>query len=257
MWFKLQSVMLKEERQEYILNEVSIRNRILLNDIAESLGVSVDTIRRDVKELDDQKKLRKVHGGAVTLGYTVLPAINQDVYGQQKKTEIAQKALSLLREGQVVLMSGGTTNLEFARLLPPKMQLTVITPSVPVAMQLLGHPSADVIFLGGMISKSARIAVGSKVIRELSEFRADICFIGTGYADLEHGLTEFDYEVVQVKKAMLQASKKKVLLSISDKLNSYQRFKTCDAQDLDVLVTELEPGADKLTPFRKLGITIV
>lgn len=84
--------MLKEERQQTILNEVELHNRILLTDIAETLDVSIDTVRRDVKELDAENKLRKVHGGAVSLGFTMNSTRNQNVYKLDEKNRIAQKA---------------------------------------------------------------------------------------------------------------------------------------------------------------------
>lgn len=249
--------MLKAERHQRILNEVSIRSRIQLSDIADALGVSIDTVRRDVKELDGKKKLKRVHGGALSLGYNVFPFSNSEVFNKDKKAHIAQKAITLIKENAVVLMSGGTTNLELARLLPSNFNLTVFTPSLPIAMQLLAHPRAEVIFIGGKISKNAQLSIGGHVVQELSNIKADLCFLGTGYLDLEHGLTEFDYDVVQVKKAMIRNSKKVVSLCISDKLNSVQRFRTCEIQDIDVLITELNPDADMLKAYKSFNVNLI
>lgn len=249
--------MLKAERHQRILNEVSIRSRIQLSDIADTLGVSIDTVRRDVKELDEKKKLKKVHGGALSLGYNVFALSNGEVFNKEKKANIAQKAIPLIKEHAVVLMSGGTTNLELARLLPPNMNITVFTPSLPIAMQLLAHPKAEVIFIGGKISKNAQLAIGGHVVQELANIKADLCFLGTGYLDLEHGLTEFDYDVVQVKQAMIRNSKKVVSLCISDKLNSVQRFRTCEIRDIDILITELPPDAEKLKEYKSFSVNLI
>ena len=129
--------MLKEERHRFILNEVGIHNRILLTDIADRLNVSVDTIRRDIKELHNSKQLKKVHGGAVSLGFNNYNPTGKKIYSLEKKSKIAEKAVGLIKDGQVILLSGGTTNLELARKLPPKMKLTCFTPSLPIAVQLL------------------------------------------------------------------------------------------------------------------------
>ena len=242
--------MLKEERHQIILNEVRVHNRVLLPDIAEILNVSVDTVRRDVKELHSENKLKKVHGGAVSLGFNIYNYKEQDIYLHQKKSIIAQKAVNLLKDGNVVLIDGGTTNLEIARMLPSRLRLTFFTPSLPVAMQLLSHPNSEVIFIGGKLSKDAQVAVGATAITMLSDITADMCFLGTGYLDPVKGLTEFDWEIIQLKKAMIKAAKKTVLLTISDKLNSHQRYKTCDLNVIDTLITELEPDSDKLKPFK-------
>ena len=242
--------MLKEERQQTILNEVELHNRVLLTDIAEMLDVSVDTVRRDVKELDAEQRLRKVHGGAISLGFIQPAAANTNIYALEQKTVIAKKAVKLLKDGGVIFMDGGTTCLEMARLIPGQLHLTCFTLSLPVAMLLLSKPSVEVIFIGGKISREAQIAVGANAVHNLGGIKVDYGFIGTGYVDSIHGLTEFDWEIVQVKKAVIQASKKTVLLCISEKLNSQHRYKTCDINTINTMITELEPENNLLNLFR-------
>ena len=115
--------MLKEERHRFILNEVGVHNRILLTDLADVLDVSVDTVRRDIKELHSAKLLKKVHGGAISLGFNNYDPAGKKIYSLAEKSIIADKALGLIRDGQVILLSGGTTNLEIARRLPSKYKL--------------------------------------------------------------------------------------------------------------------------------------
>jgi DeoR family transcriptional regulator, fructose operon transcriptional repressor len=98
--------MLKEERHLKILNEVALHNRVLLTDIAESLNVSIDTVRRDVKELDVLNKLKKVHGGAIALGFVSFSPKNTNIYALAEKTTIAQKAITLIKDGSVILIDG-------------------------------------------------------------------------------------------------------------------------------------------------------
>ena len=120
--------MLKEERQLAILNEVELHNRVQLTDIAEKLDVSIDTVRRDVKELDADNRLRKVHGGAVSLGFANYSPSRNNVYtSSRRKTTIAQKAAKLVKDESVILIDGGTTCLELARQLPNNIKLTCFT----------------------------------------------------------------------------------------------------------------------------------
>ncbi len=249
--------MLKEERQQLILNEVELHNKVLLTDLAEHLEVSVDTVRRDVKELDAENKLRKVHGGAISLGYTHTAARSANIYAIHEKMAIAAKAVSLLKEGAVIFIDGGTTCLELARILPPKVKLTCFTFSLPVALQLAVMQNVDLIFIGGRISKDAMISNGAYTIQRLSEVKFDYGFIGTGYVDSLHGLTEFDWDVVQLKKAVIQASKKTILLCISEKLNSQHRFKTCDINAINTMITELDPENTLLNLFRNQDIRLM
>lgn len=251
------TVMLKEERHRAILNEVELHNRVLLTDLAEKLDVSIDTVRRDVKELDSENMLTKVHGGAVSLGFVNQNPARNNVYALDKKVSIAKKAVTLLRNNSVILIDGGTTCLELARLLPTNIKLTCFTLSLPVAMELLAKPNVETIFIGGTLSKDSQIAVGSTTINALTQIKVDYSFIGTGYVDAAFGLTEFDWEVVQTKKAVINASKKTVLLCISEKLNSQHRFKTCDLNVISTMVTELEPWDKKLDAFKNMNIQLL
>ena len=249
--------MLKEERQQKILNEVELHNRILLTDIAETLDVSIDTVRRDVKELDAENKLRKVHGGAISMGFTNNATSNSNIYALTQKIKIAEKAINLLSDGKVIFIDGGTTCVELARLIPSNLQLTCFTFSLAVAMQLLAKPNITVQFIGGQISKESQISIGANTIHNLSEIRVDYSFIGTGYVDSLYGLTEFDWDIVQVKKAVIKSSKKTVLLCISEKLNSQHRYKTCDINAINTMITELDPDNNLLNLFRNHDIHLL
>jgi DeoR family transcriptional regulator, fructose operon transcriptional repressor len=251
------SIMLKEERLNYIVNEVRVRNRVLLVDIAQKLDVSEDTVRRDLNYLDEKGKVKKVHGGAISNSFHLYNYREDQIYAHESKSVIATKVHGLLQDNSVIVMSGGTTNLEVARLLPDHLKLTIFTPSLPVAMQLLEHPLVETIFIGGKLSRDAQIALGGDVIRTLSQINADLCFMGTGNLDLESGLTEFDWEVVQMKKAMIEATKKTVVLTISEKINSSQRFNVCPTSAIHTLVTELEPNDEKLQSFKDKGLEIL
>ena len=170
--------MLKEERQRTILNEVELHNRVLLTDIAEKLDVSIDTVRRDVKELHADNRLRKVHGGAVSLGFANYSPARNNVYALAEKTIIAQKALSFIKDNSVILIDGGTTCLELARLIPTNQKITCFTLSLPVAMELLNKPNVETIFIGGLLSKDSQISIGANTVHNLSGIKVDYAFIG-------------------------------------------------------------------------------
>lgn len=251
--------MKKQQRHQIILNEVHIHNRVLLTDLSGILKVSMDTVRRDVKELDSLKRIKKVHGGAVSNGFNIYTDRESEIYEQSSKSIIAQKGISLLNNGDVVLISGGSTNLQLAKLLPKRLNLTFFTPSLPMAIELLNNvPSHDdVFFIGGKLSKESQLATGGSVIHILSEIKADICFLGTGYIDINDGITAIQWEIAQVKKAMIKASKRVVSLTISEKLNTSNRYKICDFNTLDTLVTELDPNSIILDQYRKENIKLL
>ncbi len=249
----------KEKRHHIILHEIQIRNRVLLTDLASMLNVSMDTVRRDVKELDEMKKLRKVHGGAVSNGFNVYSNRFGEVYELGSKSIIAQKGVSLLNDGDIVLISGGSTNLELVKLFPKNMDLTLFTPSLPMAVELMANSPEhyEVYLIGGKLSRKSQLAIGGSSINILSEITADICFLGTGYIDISKGISELDWEITQMKKAMIRASKKTVSLTISEKLNTANRFKVCEISTLDTIITELDPSSALLDGYRNAGINLL
>jgi DeoR/GlpR family transcriptional regulator of sugar metabolism len=247
--------MLKKERQAYILHQVSLHNSVLLSDLSTEINVSEDTIRRDLIELSEAGKVIKVHGGALSKSFNSF-FLRNDVYHIDKKKVIAEKAASLIKDGMFVLTSGGTTIIELARLLPENLNATFFTVSIPAAYEYSQHPNIEVIFIGDKIAKKSQIAVGGEAISKIKTVKADLCFLGINAMDPILGITDNDWDVVLVKKAMIEASSQTFILTISEKLNTHQRIKICDLNEVDGLVTELDTKHQKLEPFIEAGLKI-
>lgn len=252
---QIQTQMLKRERQAFIMKQVNLHNRVLSADLGMMLKVSEDTIRRDLNELAEIGELVKVHGGALSKSYHYDYAPNT-TYALPEKTIIAQKAATLIEDGMYVMLGGGTTVRELVRLLPHKLKATFFTISLTTALQLCDHPTIEVIFLGGTLVKNSQISVGGEVISRLNEISADLCILGTNSINTE-GITDSDLEAVQVKKAMIRAAKRTAIVTISEKLNSAQRLRIGELNDLDFLVTELSPTDVQLTPYHNSGLIIL
>src|SRR5690606_11334010 len=135
---------------------------------------------------------------------------------------IAEKAISLIRDDMFILTGGGTTIVEMARILPPTLKATFISGSIAAILEYMDHPHIDVILIGDKVSKSAKITVGSEAIAKIKQVKADICFLGVNAIDLKHGITDNDWEVVQLKQAMIESAQTVVCLSIAEKINSFQ-----------------------------------
>ena len=247
----------KRERQRLILREVRLHNRILIIELANLLDVSGDTIRRDIIELDKLHKLKRVHGGAHAIGYQPYNYNAREIFFHKEKMKIAAKSVPLILENSVSLISGGTTNLELARILDDDIEATFFTPSLPIAMQLLEHKKLEVIMLGGRLSSESQIAYGGNVLNAMANIRFDNCFLGTNYLDHNNGLTEFDWDVVQLKKAMIASSSKIISLTVSGKLGTGQRYKVCELEKIDTLVTELDPQHPSLESYQDRGMNIL
>ncbi|MBC7586770.1 MAG: DeoR/GlpR transcriptional regulator [Chitinophagaceae bacterium] len=248
--------MLKKERQAYIIQQINIHNKVLSSDLSTQLNVSEDTVRRDLQELDEEGKLTKVHGGALSKSFH-FSIQNNNIYLHTEKKIIAHKAVELIKDGMLVVLSGGTTIRELVKSLPPELNATFITVSIPTALELLEHPNSEVIFLGNKLIKSAQMSVGAEVVMRLSEIKADLCFLGTNSIDVNEGITDLEWEIIEVKKAMIKCAHTTVSLAISEKLNSIQRLQVCKTEDIDILITELSVDATILQPYILKGLKVL
>ncbi len=213
--------MLKKERQEFILHQLNLHNKILCADLSNKMGVSDDTIRRDLQELAQGDKLIKVHGGALSKSFHT--AFDRKmVYNLEDKHIIAQKTAALVQSGMYILTSGGTSILEFAQSIDANLNATFFTCSLNAAIEFAHHPSIEVVMIGDKVAKDSMLTTGASAVQTIESIQADLCILGINSLDTQFGLSENDWEVVQIKKAMIKASKKTICIGISEKLNSQQ-----------------------------------
>ncbi|WP_405609482.1 DeoR/GlpR family DNA-binding transcription regulator [Polaribacter sp. Asnod1-A03] len=249
--------MRKKDRLQKVVDEVSINRQVSSSFLAEKLNVSEDTIRRDIKELDKKGLLTKIHGGAIST-MQKLYHYNEDViYKREEKVAIARKAITLVKDGMVIIMSGGTTNLMLAKLFPKNLKATIYTYSLPIAMQLAEHPTIETIFIGGKIQRNAMVTTGIDVIQFLANITANLCFIGVSGFSLEQGITGESYEVTLVKKQMISSSEHNVYLSTSNKLNLRLNYDVCSLKGIDIAITDLEISDPILKPYIDAGVTLM
>ena len=243
--------MLKEERHKIIMKEINLHNKVLSVDLSSLLNVSEDTIRRDLKELSDENRIIRVHGGAISKSLVRPFIADNNIYAHEEKKIIASKALLLIQNNMTILFEGGTTILELANQLPKNLNLNIFTVSPQVAITLSDYENINVYTIGGKLKKNANIHTGASVINEISGIKYDICFMGVNAISVDNGFTDIDWDTVQVNKAMAKASKQTVLLAISEKLNISKRFKVADLTDIAYLITELAPNDSQLSLYRE------
>lgn len=251
------SYMLKEERQAFIMKQINVHNKVLSTDLSEMLSVSEDTIRRDLKELSESGKVLRVHGGALSQSFHYPFRNDHEIYALDAKHRIADKAISLLKNDMVVLTGGGTTMIELAKKIPDELRATFFTISPLVALELVEHPNLTVISIGGQLSKEAHVNLGSGVINALADIQVDLCLLGANSFSPKEGITDSDWEVVQVKRAMIRSAHKMAILCIAEKLNTTQRLKICDIGQIHYLITELSPENNLLFPYTSTDLTIL
>lgn len=248
--------MLKKERQELIIHEVNLHNKVLIADLSAKINVSEDTVRRDLVELSDLGRLVKVHGGAISNSFRNSYK-HTDIYSLDQKKVIAQKAISMIQDGMLVFTTGGTTILEMLRILPQSLRATFVTVSVQGAFELMQHPHIEVILIGGKLSRNAQISVGGEAIHRIRRFNADLAFLGVNAIDANRGITDNDYEVTLIKQAIIESSTHVAALSIAEKLNTVQRIQVCPPTGIQSLITEYPPDHILLQPYQSKHTTIM
>lgn len=249
--------MLQEERYKVIMKEINLHNKVLSSDLAALLKVTEDTIRRDLKNLVKTGKIVKVHGGAISKNFNAPFLPNNEVYAQSEKQRIAEKTIALLKNDMLVLTEGGTTLIEFAKKIPENFRITFFTLSPMVALALSEHPNLNVITIGGTLNKDASLVTGASVINQLARINVDLCLMGCNAFSVPEGLTDSDWDVVQVKTAMVRTAKRIGVMTISEKLNSSQRMNVCAINQINYLITELSPEDPQLSAYRQLDLTLL
>lgn len=250
--------MLKEERQHYIIELVRKEGKALASELSERLEVSEDTIRRDLRDLGEMGLVQRVHGGALLAAPTATAR-----YEVRRKEDLASKeaiargALQLLRQGQVIVMDGGTSTLQVARQMPRDLHATVITNSPPIALALSEHEKIDVILLGGTFQKEACVTVGVETVTALRTFQADLCLLGVCCLHPEIGVSVHHLEEVYVKRAMIASAAEVAALVTAEKLSTATSYVVGPLREITHLITDIAVPDEVLTPYAAQGMTLI
>jgi DeoR family fructose operon transcriptional repressor len=232
--------MYAEERQQLIGERAREAGRVDVAGLALSLGVTPETVRRDLSVLQRYGVLRRVHGGAVAVerlgfepGLTARSSAQQD-----EKRRIARAALAELPREGTILLDAGSTTAAFAELLPSDRDLTVVTNGLPIALTLATRPRLSVMVVGGRIRGRTLSTVDAWATTALAGIYVDVAFLGANGVSLEHGLTTPDQSEAVGKSAMIACSRRRVLLVDHTKVGNDAFCRFGDLGDLDVLITD-------------------
>ncbi len=248
--------MLTTHRKQQILMLLKRNGQVIAKDVSQSMGVSEDTIRRDLRELAQEGRLQRVHGGALPASPALADFAGRELITPEGKVAIGQAAARMIQPGQVVILDGGTTARQVARHIPLELQAAVITHSPTIALELVNHPNIDVILIGGRLFKHSVVAVGAAAIEAIAQIHADIYFMGvTGIHPLT-GLTTGDYEEAAVKRALSHAAAETIVLASSEKLNAASRYAVVPLSEISRIITERAVPRALTRPYEKLKIAV-
>jgi DeoR/GlpR family transcriptional regulator of sugar metabolism len=249
--------MLKEERQQLILEILHTQGKVVATDLSALLQVSEDTIRRDLRELANTGRLTRVHGGGLPRSPAAVSYAERVQQSPVAKAAIADVAANLIHDGQVVILDGGTTTLKVARALPPGLRATIVTSSLPVAMELAEHDGIEVVMIGGQVFKFSLVTIGAQAVESYMQVRADLCMLGICSLHPEAGITTPDYEENLVKRAMVAGAAQVVALASHEKLGTACPFVVGPINILNSLLIDRGLPAEMLQPYRDAGVEVI
>jgi DeoR family transcriptional regulator of aga operon len=228
------------ERHRYILDQLEKKGLLTVSDLAKELNVTMVTVRKDLKILEEKGLLFRSHGSA-----TLVSPYVSDRSVQVKKLEqveekgrIAQKALDYLEPNEAIIIGSGTTVGAFAQAIPRNYPLTVLTAAMNVALALIDTTELELVQLGGVVRKSSSSAVGHFAEEMLKSFACNKLFLSVDGISLEHGLTTSNMMEAHLNAEMIRSVQKTIVLADSQKFGRKGFGKICELEDIDVIITD-------------------
>ena len=248
--------MLTVQRKQLILDRLRRDGQIVAKALSEELQTSEDTIRRDLRELAQEGRLQRVHGGALPASAATGDLSVRQQLAPLDKAALGRAGAALVKPGQLVILDGGTTALQVARHLPHELRATVVTHSPTVAVELAQHPLLEILMLGGRLFRHSMVNVGAPVIEAAARLRADLYFMGATGVHADEGLTTGDHEEAAVKRAFHERAAETIVLASHEKLGAASPFVIAPLARIALLVVPPQVPAKTLRALRKTGVSV-
>jgi DeoR/GlpR family transcriptional regulator of sugar metabolism len=253
------ATMTKEERHSAILDSLLKQGSVLVTDLASSLEVSSVTIRKDLTELEKEGKLYRSHGKAILIN----PFTNNRTVSEKEKLNTEEKRLigieaaKLITPDDSIVLASGTTIHALARNLNPTSRLTVVTASLQAAEALAPLDNVELIQLGGIVRHTSLSVVGKYAEMILSGFSFSKLYLGVDGIDPEFGLSTTDMREAEINRTMMKAAQKTIVLADSTKFGKRGFAKICNAEDVDMIITDNRLPQQVRDQIEEMGIDLV
>jgi len=249
--------MLVGERRELLLARLTADGKVLAKDVAAELGVSEDSIRRDLRDLAAAGLCQRVYGGALPVSPAVADYASRTAIAVDGKDRVARTAAGLVRPGSTVILDGGTTTLAVAKALPEDLEATVVTHSPTVAAALVEHPTVEVFVLGGMLFKHSAVTCGAAAVEAAQAVNADLFFLGVTGVHPDAGLTTGDADEAAMKRALSRRAADTYVLGSAEKIGAASAFSVIGLADVAGIITDAPATDPALERLSEAGVAIV
>jgi len=249
--------MLQEQRQQRIMDELRAKQSVRIAPLCEKLGVTRETIRRDLYELEKKGLLKKVHGGAILKKTNVEPPYaRRSTSNNEQKKAIAKRAAEYVEEGDAIYIDIGTTTLFMAEYLGKKRNITVVTNALMVAYELSKYPDVEIILSGGELRNEELSLSGPLARHSLDQFYIDKAFIGVGGLSLENGITDYHVGESEIRQLMLKRAMETYALVDYSKFGVVAFTKACECREIDKIITDEQAPLSIVESLKDLGIEV-
>jgi DeoR/GlpR family transcriptional regulator of sugar metabolism len=237
--------MLAEERRQRVLDMVSRQGCVALTELAQAISVSESTIRRDLDYWHQQGVLKRTHGGAIYLGdLAPMPALEERTASQiEEKRLIAQAAVARIRDGDAILLDGGTTTLEVARLLVGR-SLQIVTNSLPIANLFASSRETELVMLGGYVYPKTGVALGPLTVRMMEEIHVHQTILSVGGITAK-GLFNSNLLLVELERGMMRCADEVVIVADHTKFGRQALAFLCESSAVDTIIVDSELKPDQ------------
>ena len=232
--------MTQAERHRFILEELDKAGFVTVSDLAKAMDVTMVTVRKDLKVLEDKGLLYRSHGSATSVSPYVSDRSVQVKKLEQveEKSKIAEKALAYIEDQEAIIIGSGTTVVALAQAIPRNKPLTVLTAAMNVTLALMDMQDVELVQLGGVVRKSSSSVVGHYAEEMLQSFACSKLFLSVDGISLEHGLTTSNMMEAHLNAQMIQSVQKTIILADSRKFGRKGFGKFCELEDIDVIITD-------------------
>jgi DeoR/GlpR family transcriptional regulator of sugar metabolism len=249
--------MLAATRKQLLLDRLHADGRVVAKELAVELGLSEDSIRRDLRELDAAGLAVRVYGGALPASPAVADYGTRTSVATDSKMRVARRAAELIEPGSTVILDGGTTALATVHALDRSRKCTIITHSPTIAAALLGH-AADVLILGGRLFKHSAVASGAAAVEAAMSVTADRFLLGVTGIHPETGLTTGDADEAAMKRTLASRASETFVLGSAEKLGAASRFRVLSLDAVaGIVVDGTGEGRTTLDALTHQGVRVL
>jgi DeoR/GlpR family transcriptional regulator of sugar metabolism len=232
--------MLVGERRELLLTRLTTEGKVLAKDVAAELGVSDDSIRRDLRDLAAAGLCQRVYGGALPVSPAVADYTTRTSIAVDGKDRVAAVAAGLVRPGSTVILDGGTTTLAVTKALPRDLEATIVTHSPTIAVSLLDHHGIEVFLLGGRLFRHSAVTCGAAAAEAAQAINADVFLLGVTGVHPEAGLTTGDADEAAMKRTLARRAADTYVLASAEKFGAASRFAVLPFADVAGVITDAD-----------------